>query len=94
MASHGRTPRSVLDAPAGARASAQDLVSTPASDQLDVVRDDARPVTSLGAHCTGSGTCIAELHVHGCYADHGTCDDPADPAHCSDDPAYAAAGAA
>lgn len=26
--------------------------------------------------CSGSGTCSARLHVHGCYADEGECDEP------------------
>ena len=26
--------------------------------------------------CTGAGTCTAPVHIHGCFADQGSCDDP------------------
>lgn len=26
--------------------------------------------------CTGAGSCRAEFHAHGCFADRGNCDDP------------------
>lgn len=28
--------------------------------------------------CDGSETCNTNIHIHGCYADLGTCDDPHD----------------
>lgn len=31
-----------------------------------------------GGSCTGAGDCRADIHYHGCFADHGNCDDPTD----------------
>lgn len=28
--------------------------------------------------CTGASNCPAGQHIHGCYADFGSCDNPAD----------------
>ena len=37
------------------------------------------------AACDGSFRCVAELHIHGCFADRGNCDMP-DEYHGEDDP--------
>ena len=53
--------------------------------------------------CTGARDCIADEHVHGCYADYGTCDSPtehprrtclahSEPEPCQTCAAYIAAG--
>jgi hypothetical protein len=39
---------------------------------------DAGPMTVCPPPCSGAYGCGAETHVHGCYADRGACDSPAE----------------
>jgi len=34
--------------------------------------------SGTAARCDGSRECEAEVHVHGCFADEGDCDEPAE----------------
>lgn len=50
------------------------------------VCDLVAPILSPGRCCTpdrcdGTATCRAPVHIHGCYADHGTADCTAPDAH-------------
>jgi hypothetical protein len=50
---------------------------------------DERPALhehALAEVCDGSTACAAGLHVHGCFADAGNCEEPQDPAHHVHDP--------
>lgn len=41
--------------------------------------DQSRSVTSQQVVvCDGSRYCTAETHIHGCFADEGNCDEPAE----------------